>query len=80
MTEVKVFVWCSSCEDGIQPQQWKELKKNSDNEIILADMVGVNYVSYELEPKQLENQTIAEFVKGKSCRRCDTKSLKELIK
>lgn len=78
--EIKIFVSCSHCLDGTRKQEYKELEHNSDGEQVLVDKVGVNFVSYELEPEQLEDRTIAEFVASKACRKCRSKALKELIR
>jgi len=78
--DVIVFVYCSACNDGLHPKEYRELEPDIYGAKVLVDKVGIDYVSYELEPPQLEIQTIAEFVKNKMCRKCRKKSLKELVK
>lgn len=78
--DVKIYVSCGNCAEGTHTKEYAELEKDSFGAERLVTKVGINYVSYDLEPSQLEKQTIAEFVKNKRCRKCQHKALKELIK
>ena len=78
--DVVVFTACRCCGEGTHLKEYKELEKNSDGAEITVDKVGTTHVSFELEPDQLKDKTIAEIVKGKRCRKCQRKSLRELVK
>lgn len=78
--DIVIFTACENCLEGTHEKEYKELETNSDGEQILVDKVDITYVSFELESEKLENQTIAEIIKGKRCRKCQHKALKELFK
>ena len=78
--DIVVFVACRNCNEGLHTKEYKDLEPDKHGIDVLVDKVGITHVSYEIEPDKLENQTIAEFIKNKRCRKCQHKALKELIK
>ncbi len=78
--DIVVYTVCGHCKEGSHLKEYKELEVNSDGVQVLVDKVGTTHVYFELEPEKLEHKTIAEIIKGKMCRKCQRKSLKELVK